>query len=150
MDSISTWKGDKNWGIYINFVNSIEYSNFQGAGDVWFSLNGRTYQNNSCVALEVIGEGDNALHCVTNQTACCRPPYTGQNGSAKGNWFFPNGTRVPSSSEQLDFHRTRQKMVVRLNRRRGGEDGIYHCEIPDSRGVYQNIYIGVYSACRGK
>ena len=77
-------------------------------------------------------------------------PYTGENGSAKGNWFFPNGTRVPSDGEPSDFHRTRDQMVVLLKRRRGGEDGIYRCEIPDSRGVYQNIYIGVYSACRGK
>ena len=146
----STWKGDKNWRIYITFVHSIEYSNFPGAGDVWFSLNDTTYQNNSCVALEDIGEGDNTLDCVTNQTACCRPPYNDINGSAKGNWYFPNGTRVPSSSEPWDFQRTRDQMVVRLNRRRGGEDGIYRCEIPDSMNVKQTIYIGVYSACRSK
>ena len=138
------------WGIYIKFVNSIEHSNFTGAGDVWFSLNGTTYQNNSCVALEDIGEGNNALDCVTNQTACCKPPYTDQNGSAKGNWFFPNGTRVPSSTQPLNFHRTRQKMAVRLNRRRGGEDGIYRCEIPDSMNVNQDIYIGVYTASSGE
>ena len=139
------------WGIYIKFVHSIEYSNFTCAGDVWFSLNGTTYQNNSCVALEDIGEGDNnSLLCVTNQTACCKPPYTDQNGSAKGNWYFPNGTKVPSSSEPSDFYRTRSQMVVRLNRRRGGEDGIYHCEIPDSMDVNQNIYIGVYTAGRSK
>ena len=53
------------------FVHSIEYSNFPGTGDVWFSLNGTTYQNNSCVTLEDIGEGDDALLCVTNLTACC-------------------------------------------------------------------------------
>ena len=139
------------WGIYIKFVHSFEYSNFPGAGDVWFSLNGTTYQNNSCVALEDIGEGNNnSLLCVTNHTACCKPPYTDQNGSAIGNWYLPNGTRVPSSDEQSDFHRTRGQMVVLLNRRRGGEDGIYRCEIPDSKDVYQNISIGVYSACRSK
>ena len=124
------------WGLYIKFVNSIEHSNFTGAGDVWFSLNGTTYQNNSCVALEDIGEENNSLHCVTNQTACCK-----SNGSAKGNWFFPNGTRVSSSSQLSGFHRTRQKMAVRLNRRRGGEDGIYRCEIPDSMNVNQYIYM---------
>ena len=139
----STWKGDKNWRIYITFVPSIEYSNFPGAGDVWFSLNGTTYQNNSCVAQEDIGEGDNALNCVTNQTACCKLP-------AKGNWYLPNGTRVPSIGKQSDFHRTRDEMVVRLNRIQGGEDGIYRCEIPDSMNVNQNIYIGVYTAGRSK
>ena len=40
--------------------------------------------------------------------------------------------------------------MVRLNRRRGGEDGIYRCEIPDSMNVNQNIYIGVYTAGRSK
>ena len=123
---------------------------FSGASDVWFSLNGTTYQNNSCVTLEDIGEWDNGLLCVTNLTACCRPPYIGENGTAMGNWFFPNGTRVPSTGAQWDFHRTRGQMVVLLQRRRGGEDGIYHCEIPDSANVTQSIYIGVYSAGGGE
>ena len=135
------------WGIYIKFVNSIEHSNFTGAGDVWFSLNGTTYQNNSCVALEDIGKDNNALLCVTGQTACCKRPL---NGSTKGNWYLPNGTRVPSKERQWNFYRSRDQMVIRLNRRQGGEDGIYRCEIPDSMNVNQNISIGVYSACRSK
>ena len=129
------------------FVYSIEYSN---SPDVWFSLNGTTYQNNSCVALEDIGDGDDALLCVTNLTACCRPPYTGVNGSVIGNWFFPNGTRVPSVGKQWDFNRKRGQMVVRLNRQRGGVEGIYRCVIPDSMNVNRSIYIGVYSASTGK
>jgi len=40
--------------------------------------------------------------------------------------------------------------VVRLNRRRGGEDGIYRCEITDSMNVTQTIYIGVYTASTGE
>ena len=95
------------------------------------------------MALEDIGEGNNTLLCVANQTACYKQP-------AKGNWYFPNGTRVLSSGEQWDFYRTRDQMVVRLNRREGGEDGIHRCEIPDSMDVTQNISIGVYLACRSK
>ena len=129
------------------FVYSIEYSNSPG---VWFSLNGTTYQNNSCVTLEDIGDGDDALLCVTNLTACCGPPYTGVNGSVIGNWFFPNGTRVPSVGKQWDFNRKRGQMVVRLNRQRGGVEGIYRCVIPDSMNVNRSIYIGVYSASTGK
>ena len=125
-------------------------SSFSGAGDVWFSLRGTTYQNNSNVILENIGEGDDALLCMTNQTACCRFSDTGRNGSVLGNWFFPNGTRVPSSGDQWDFHRTRSKMMVRMHRRRGGEEGTYRCEIPDAMNVTQNIYIGVYSASTGE
>ena len=98
------------------------------------------------MTLEDIGEGDNALLCVTDQTTCCRPPYTDSIGLV--NWFFPNGTRVPStvrSGEQWDFHRTRGQSVISLQRRRGGEEGIYHCMIPDAMNVSQTIYIGVYS-----
>ena len=98
------------------------------------------------MTLEDIGEGRDALICVTDLTTCCRPPYS---GVARGNWYFPNGTRVPSSSKQWDFHRTRNQMVVLLNRRRGGVEGMYHCEIPDAMNVTQTIYIGVYSANTG-
>ena len=114
-----------------------------GAGDVWFSLNGTIYQNNSCVTLEDIGEG-NSLLCMTNFTACCRPTYTGT-GSVLGNWYFPNGTKVPSIGKQWDFDRTRGQMVVSMHRRRGGVAGIYRCEIPDSTNVNQTIYIGLYT-----
>ena len=102
------------------------------------------------MTLENIGvEDDTALLCVTNLTACCRPLYTGA-GSALGNWYFPNKTRVRSAGAQWDFHRTRDKMVVVLHRTRGGVDGIYRCEIPDSMNVNQTIYIGVYSAGSGE
>ena len=96
--------------------------------------------------LEDIGEGDDALLCKTNQTACCRPPHS----RAIGNWFFPNGTRVPSANSQSDFYRARGQMVVRMNRRRGGVEGIYRCEIPDTFGFIQTLYIGVYSASTGE
>ena len=113
---------------------------------VRFILKGTTYQNNSIVSLDDIGGGDDALLCVTDQPACCRRPYTDPIGQQSiGNWWFPNGTRVLTSGSQWDFHRTRGQSIVRLQRRRGGEEGIYHCEIPDAMNVIQTIYIGVYS-----
>ena len=94
--------------------------------------------------LEDIGEGDDALFCITNLTACCQPP------KALGNWFFPNGTRVPSAPDVWDIYRTRGQMVVVMHRRRGGVEGIYRCEIADTFGFTQTMYIGVYSASTGK
>ena len=133
-------------------------SSFPGAGDVWFSLNGTTYWNNSIVMLEDIGEGDDALLCITNLTACYQPDVndTEKAVPASGNWYFPNRTRVPSnkvnytSCEEWEFYRTRGQMVVCMNRRRGGVEGIYRCEIPDAANVTQTIYIGVYSASTGE
>ena len=75
-------------------------------------------------------------------------------GPAIGNWFFPNGTGVPNSiigdGIMWEFYRNRKNMVLNMHRRRGGENGIYHCEIPDTAGVYQIIHIGVYTAGAGE
>ena len=104
------------------------------------------------MTLEDIGEGyDEALLCVTDQPACCRPSDSDSFWLiALGNWFFPNGSRVPSSGLQWDMHRTRGHMVLPLQRRRGGAKGIYHCKIPDAMNVTQTVYIGVYTANTGE
>ena len=113
------------------------------------------------MTLENIGEGDDALLCKTNLTICCIRPYT-ENWFALGDWWFPNGTEVPMArfpngtrvlryfGAMLDFYTTRGQMVVGLNRRRGGVEGIYHCEIPNSVNIIQTLYIGVYTAGTGK
>ena len=128
-------------------IRTLVFFFFPHAGDVWFSLNGTTYQNNSLVTLEDIGEKNASLFCMTNLTACCQQSQT---GSVLGNWLFPNKTRVPSSGEKWDFYRARGQSVVRMNRKGSGMEGIYHCEIPDSMNVTQTMYIGVYNANTGK
>ena len=101
------------------------------------------------MTLENIGEGDDALLCMTNRSEM-------NSSIAIGEWFFPNGTKVPgevvneTSGEKWDFYRSRGQMVVRMHRRRGGEEGIYRCEIPDAMNVTQTIYIGVYSISTGE
>ena len=97
------------------------------------------------MTLENIGENDTALLCITDLTLGQQP-----NQPIIGSWFFPNGTKVHSNKTEWDFYRTRGQMVVRMNRGRGGEDGIYYCEIPDSTNVMQIIYIGVYTATTGE
>ena len=99
--------------------------------------------------LEDIGDGDDSLLCMSFQTPCCRP-LTGDMGLALRNWFFPNGTKVPSPGNQWDFYTDRGQMVVRMNRRRGGVEGIYRCVIPDTLDFIQTIYIGVYSISTGE
>ena len=121
---------------------------FLGAGDVWFSLRSTTYQNNSIVTLEDIGESEDALHCITNLTSCCRSGDA--SSGAKGNWYFPNGTKVPGSTVDWNIFRSRGQRVVHLSRRRGGVDGVYHCEIPDTMNITQNVYIGVYTGSSGE
>ena len=71
-------------------------------------------------------------------------------GPLIGNWFFPNETRVPSRTVTGLMYRDRDLSVVYLNRRRGGTEGLYHCEIPDTLNITQSIYIGVYNEGNGK
>ena len=113
-------------------------------------MNGVPIPNHGFAVLDNIGEGDESLRCLTDLPACCRRPYTDPMGrSALGNWFFPNGTRVVSSGLWWDFHRTRGRMVVLLQRRRGGAVGIYRCNVPDQNGEKLNLYVGVYTTNTG-
>ena len=114
------------------------------------------------MALEDIGEDGDALLCMTDNTACCARAQVPA-VRILGDWFYPNGTTVPNSligigydplyrsySIIWEFYRNRGPSVVRLHRRRGGVPGIYHCVIPDTAGVSQTIYIGVYTANAGE
>ena len=112
------------------------------AGDVWFSLNGTTYQNSSLVNLEDIGDGNAALLCMTS--------LTGVNTSVRGKWHFPNGTGVFSTHNDSEIYETRGQMMLHLNRRKGGVEGIYHCKILDAMNVTHAIYIGVYNTSTGE
>ena len=95
------------------------------------------------MTLTDIGEGNNeALHCMAN--------LTGVSGSVRGDWYFPNGTRVLSTNDNSEIYGTRDQTAVRMNRRGGGEEGIYHCEISDSMNVTRTIYIGVYNTSTGE
>ena len=132
----------------------IGTSSFPGTADVRFLLNGITYQNNSLVTLEDIGEDNDALLCRTDNMMCCsRDEVPGR--EIRGDWYFPNGDMVPNSrlmdGTMPDIYRNRGDRVVRLNRKRGGVTGIYRCEmIPDTEGVFQTMYIGVYTASTGE
>ena len=99
------------------------------------------------MALENIGDGDNALLCITDS---CQHPPTGLVDPGLGSWFFPNGTKVPSESDQWGFYSSRGPGVVGMSRRRGGVTGVFHCVIPDAMNVTQTIYIGVYTADTGE
>ena len=95
--------------------------------------------NNTVVIGDDIGEGTAGLLCVTNKTSCC----TGVNRA--GEFYYPNGTMVPTLSMGYGFYRNRDSSVVRLNRRNGAQvhAGEYRCQVPDAGGVDQSLYINI-------
>ena len=83
-----------------------------------------------------IGEGDDALLCVTNNTNCCRNP--------DGEFYYPDGTTIGFSSTN-SIYRNRGEGEVRLNRRNGATSplGRYRCDIPDASGTTRSVYINI-------
>ena len=93
--------------------------------------------------LSDIGEGSNALFCLTNRTQCC----TTEAGLNKGGWRFPNGTSVNRDDTSLNIYRIRGYSSVRLNRMSDAvaPTGIFTFRIPTNQSVDNvNMYIGVY------
>ena len=103
-----------------------------------FELHEASFLNNTAVMVEDIGEGENALFCVTDNISCCKD-------SRQGEFLFPNGTQVPVFGARQDFYRNRDSQIIRMNRRNGAMSpvGRYGCEIPDANGVLQRIFIQV-------
>ena len=114
-------------------VSSQSYPRFEFRGDVLV--------NNSFIARggesdEIrIREGHNdSLHCVTDNPECC--------SNGQGDWYDERGRQVQQGSDgNHSMYVTRGNGVVYLNRRRGGVSGMWRCDIPDSNGVNQSIYI---------
>ena len=109
-----------------------------------FEFNGTALVNNSYIWRGGIGEGDNALKCVTNDTDCCTDPDT-------GNWTDGNGAAVHQGMAGAStIYITRGNGTVSLNRITGGSSGMWRCDIPDSSGVMQSMYIYTGTGINGE
>ena len=96
------------------------------------------YSNNSVLSLNDVGEGASALLCKTNLSNCCKSvPFR------FGQFYYPDGEKVPIRSGSSGFYRDRGDQEIRLNRRDGitSPAGKFRCEIPDADGVSQNLII---------
>ena len=108
-----------------------------------FFVNGTFLSNNSIVFLSDIGEGSNALFCLTDRTQCC----TTEAGGARGSWRFPNISIVTRDDADLSFYAIRGFSSIRLNRRSDAvvPTGIFICRLPDeATGLGMSLLIGVY------
>ena len=107
-------------------------------GQVYFTLRGISYANNSEVLLACIGEGNNALLCFTKNNSCCSMP------NRAGEWYYPNNMSVESKMSGGDIYRGRGPSVVRLSRRNNAQTtGVFRCEVPDASGTNQQLYVNI-------
>ena len=119
----------------------------------YVSFMGQTLANHSYVNLSLVGDYYHygRVQCHTDLSTCCR--YT--NGPHRGDWYFPNGNRLPFPGDIGDIFESReaQRVDVRRNKSATSPVGIYRCGIPTvavhdddisvrDAPIYMGLYIG--------
>ena len=122
----------------------------------YVSFMSQTLANHSYVDLSQVGRpelGGEGVQCITNLATCCR----GVDGSHRGDWYFPNGTRLPFPGNGDMFEsRDAQRVDLRRNTNANSPGGIYRCDIPTVAvydatdiSVRDTVYVGLYTASGG-
>ena len=117
----------------------------------YVSFNGETLANHSYVNLSLVGDvsGSGSVQCITDMSTCCNSTA----GPHRGDWYSPNGTRLPFRSGARDIyeHRLNQKVNVGYRRQTTPTSGIYRCDIPTNAvhdgtviSVRDTVYVGLY------
>ena len=120
----------------------------------YVSFLGQTLANHSYVDLSLVGDdvsGSDNVQCVTDLGTCCS---SGQ-GSQRGDWYFPNGNRLPFYDDIFEQRRNRKVQLHRMSSATSPV-GIYCCDIPtiavhddSDRSVRATVYVGLYTASGG-
>ena len=110
---------------------------------------GNNIPNNSYVDLNTVGtDYTNDVQCHTDLHTCC----SGSQGVHRGDWYFPNGGRLPFSGD-VSEGRGPQQAVLRYTGS-GGTSGIYRCDI-ETNAVrnddgHEIVYVGLYTSGGGE
>ena len=115
----------------------------------YVSFMGTNLPNHSYVDLNLVGEaqdGSDSVQCHTDLSTCC----SSTQGSARGDWFFPDGNKLPLLSPVIIFE-SRGDRHVSLRYRGSGDgtpvSGIYCCTIETTGATDREIvYAGVYAS----
>ena len=122
------------------------------------SFRGQTLANHSYVNISQVGRpdgGGEGVQCITDLTTCCR----GADGSHRGDWYFPDGDRLPFAGSIVDTFevRVQQGVDIRRNTNANSPTGIYRCDIPTNAVHHATdtsvrdtpVYVGLYTASGG-
>ena len=120
----------------------------------YVSFMGVNLPNHSYVDLNEVGtdSGDpgNTVRCITDLTTCC----SGSQAQHRGDWYFPDGDRLPFQTNTGTFFEFRRDRQVDIHSRSGANppSGIYRCDIPtiavsdeNDISVRETVYVGLYA-----
>ena len=118
----------------------------------YVSFMGQTLANHSYVDLSLVGR-PYGVQCITDLATCCNSSQ----GPHRGDWYFPDGTRLPFSGSG-DIYQQRAGRRVYLGRRNNPTSlvGIYRCDIATNAvrdytdgSVRDTVYVGLYTDSGG-
>ena len=123
----------------------------------YVSFMGQTLANHSYVDLSLVGHnssGSDNVQCHTDLSTCC----SGTEGSHRGDWYFPDGTRLQFTGYGDIFERrVAQRVDIRRRYSATSPVGIYRCDIQteavnnDDDNSVRNapVYVGLYTTSGG-
>ena len=111
------------------------------------SFQGKTQANHRYVNLSLVGNGNDSVVCRTDLETCC----SSTQGSHRGDWYSPDGTRLPFSGG-ITEKRVAQRVNISRDKTKGAASGIYCCNIPtnavhddEMNGTLRDtVYVGLY------
>ena len=114
----------------------------------YLTFMGNNIPNHSYVDLNTVGDHTSCdcLHvqCHTDLNTCC----SGAQGPDRGNWYFPNGSKLPFSGNVYE-DRGAQLVTLRYCGN-GGTSGIYRCDVETARvknnDGHDTVYVGLYTS----
>ena len=117
----------------------------------YVSFSGQTLDNHSYVNLSLVGDdyysGSDSVQCITDLVTCC----SATEGPHRGDWYFPDGTRLPFIGDIYEGRGSQRVALHRINNA-NSPVGIYRCDIPTNAGynsVRGTVYVGLYTASGG-
>ena len=117
----------------------------------YVSFMGQTLVNHSYVYLSTVGsdiDNSDSVVCHSNLSTCCNGPH-------RGNWYFPDGTKLPFSGPSVPIGEGRAAQIAVIRHTTAtGPTGVYRCGIavhhPTDNSVRDTVYVGLYVGRGGK
>ena len=104
--------------------------------------------NNSYIYLTQVREGGStSVQCHTDLITCCSVAQ----GNDRGDWYFPNGTILPfSTNSYRKIFEARKDKRIDLTRYNNPDtpEGIYRCDVETNATSNDNretVYVGLYN-----
>ena len=130
--------------IILNSHNNIIMHTVDSSPGVWLmsSKDGQVYPNNSILSLSEVFGTRYSLLCVTERRPCC------SSSSIAGDWYYHNGTAVPSYGQGFSFYTSRgDDGTVRLHTRDNNvslmNTSQFCCELLNMNDLSQKLCVSI-------